>query len=53
MTTGCKTAAPEMLAAEAVYLLEQYKINSLVVVDQNNALVGALNTHDLFRAGVM
>jgi arabinose-5-phosphate isomerase len=53
MVTKCKTASPEMLAAEAVHLLEQYKINSLVVVDQSGKLVGALNMHDLFRAGVM
>ncbi len=53
MTTGCKTATPDMLAAEAVHLLEQYKINALLVVDGNDTVVGALNVHDLFRAGVM
>lgn len=53
MTLNCKTATPEMLAAEAVHMLEQYKINALVVVDESNVLVGALNIHDLFRAGVM
>ena len=53
MTRQCKTTCPEMLAAEAVHLLEQYNINSLVVVDDAGILVGALNVHDLFRAGVM
>jgi arabinose-5-phosphate isomerase len=53
MTSECKTTYPEMLAAEAVHLLEQYNINSLVVVDDAGILVGALNVHDLFRAGVM
>lgn len=53
MTTGCKTASPEMLAAEAVNLLERYNINSLIVTDATGKLVGALNMHDLFRAGVM
>jgi len=53
MSTGCKTAAPEMLAVEAVNLLEQYNINSLLVVDDAGELAGALNMHDLFRAGVM
>jgi len=53
MNRGCKTATPNMLAAEAVHLLEQYKINALLVVDDNNKVVGALNIHDLFRAGVM
>ncbi|MGI9290971.1 MAG: KpsF/GutQ family sugar-phosphate isomerase [Gammaproteobacteria bacterium] len=53
MTSDCKTATPEMLAAEAVHLLEQHKISCLTVVDQDDKLVGALNIHDLFRAGVM
>jgi arabinose-5-phosphate isomerase len=53
MTSQCKTTYPEMLAAEAVHLLEQHNINSLVVVDDAGTLVGALNVHDLFRAGVM
>ena len=41
-----------MLAAEAVHVLEQYKITALLVVDDGR-LVGVLNVHDLFRAGVM
>jgi arabinose-5-phosphate isomerase len=53
MISNCKTVSPETLAAEAVHVLEQYKINALVVVDENHQLVGALNVHDLFRAGVM
>ncbi len=53
MTVGGKTATPDMLAAEAVHLLEHNKINALLVVDKANKLVGALNVHDLFRAGVM
>jgi len=53
MTTQCKTVMPETLAAEAVHILEQFKINSLVVVNEDNIVVGALNIHDLFRAGVM
>jgi arabinose-5-phosphate isomerase len=53
MTRDCKTASSEMLAAEAVLLLEQNKINALLIVDTDNKLIGALNIHDLFRAGVM
>jgi len=53
MTKDCKTASAEMLAAEAVLLLEQNKINALLIVDDDNQLIGALNIHDLFRAGVM
>ncbi len=53
MTAGGVTANPDMLAAEAVHMLETYKINCLVVVDEHGAVVGALNIHDLFRAGVV
>ena len=55
MTTKCKVAAPRMLAAEAVHLMETHRITSLPVVQSNDdrLLVGALNVHDLLRAGVM
>lgn len=53
MTLGPQTIAPERLAAEAVALMDEKKINALLVVDANDALVGALNMHDLLRAGVV
>jgi arabinose-5-phosphate isomerase len=53
MVTGCKVATPRMLAAEAVHLMETHRITSLPVVDEAGVLVGALNVHDLLRAGVM
>ena len=53
MTKSCKTARPEQLAAECVHILETQKITALLVVDDQNMLVGALNVHDLLRAGVM
>ena len=53
MTTHGKTARAEMLAAEALKIMEDNKINSLVVVDTDDRPVGALNMHDLLRAGVM
>ena len=53
MTRNCVTVAPEMLAAQAVHLMQQHAINSLPVVDDSMRLVGALNMHDLLRAGVM
>lgn len=53
MTTHGKTARAEMLAAEALKIMEDNKINSLVVVDAQDRPVGALNMHDLLRAGVM
>ena len=53
MTTQSTTVRPDQLAAEAVRIMEQRKINALLVVDDNERLVGALNVHDFFRAGVI
>jgi len=47
------TIRPDVLAAEAVRILDENKITALLVADDENHLVGALNVHDLFRAGVM
>ena len=53
MTVHGKTARADMLAAEALKIMEDHKISSLVVVDDAEQPVGALNMHDLLRAGVM
>jgi arabinose-5-phosphate isomerase len=53
MTVHGKTANAEMLAAEALKIMEDHKISSLVVIDDSELPVGALNMHDLLRAGVM
>lgn len=53
MHTDCKTTAADVLAAEALHLLETNKITSLLVADDDHKLVGALNIHDLFREGLM
>ncbi|MGO9039706.1 MAG: KpsF/GutQ family sugar-phosphate isomerase, partial [Steroidobacteraceae bacterium] len=53
MTRQAKTVGPNTLAAEAVLLMETHRITSLVVVDPDDVLVGALNVHDLLRAGVV
>jgi arabinose-5-phosphate isomerase len=53
MTPNPKTISARVLAAEAVHLMETSRITQLLVVDGDNVLVGALNVHDLFRAGVM
>lgn len=53
MHTGCKTTSADVLAAEALRLLEENKITSLLVADDNGTLIGALNIHDLFREGLM
>jgi arabinose-5-phosphate isomerase len=53
MHTNCKTTTADVLAAEALHLLEENKITSLLVADDDGILVGALNIHDLFREGLM
>lgn len=53
MTVHGKTARAEMLAAEALKIMEDHKIGALVVVDREGRPTGALNMHDLLRAGVM
>jgi len=53
MTRDCKTVSSGTLAMEVLHLMEQHKINALPVVDGNGRLVGALNMHDLLRAGVV
>jgi arabinose-5-phosphate isomerase len=53
MTPKPKTIKPRVLAAEAVHMMDSARITQLLVVDDDNVLIGALNVHDLFRAGVM
>jgi arabinose-5-phosphate isomerase len=52
MTSPCRTIEPQALAAEAVRLMQQFRITALPVV-QDGKLVGLFNVHDLLRAGVM
>ena len=53
MHEECKTTSSDVLAAEAVHLMDQNQITSLLVADEDMRLAGALNIHDLFRAGIM
>ncbi len=53
MTTSPRTIGPRELAAEAVLLMERHRITALLVVDADRRVIGALNVHDLLRAGVM
>jgi arabinose-5-phosphate isomerase len=53
MTVHGKTVRPEMLAAEALKIMEDNKIGALIVVDENDRPIGAFNLQDLLRAGVM
>jgi arabinose-5-phosphate isomerase len=53
MSRHAKTVRPTTLAAEAVHLMETHRITALIVVDADDKIVGALNVHDLLRAGVV
>lgn len=53
MTKHCITAHAQMLAAEALQIMQQKKINGLIIVDASGKPVGAMNMHDLLRAGVL
>ncbi len=53
MTRNYKTAKPGSLAAEALQLMQEYKINALPIIDEENKLLGTLNMHDLLRAGIV
>jgi arabinose-5-phosphate isomerase len=48
-----RTVRDNCLAVEAVALMEQYRITSVLVVDEAGLLCGALNTNDLMRAKVI
>lgn len=53
MIKNCKTGKKEMLASEALAIMEQYKINALPIANDENQLIGAVNFQDLLRAGVV
>ncbi len=53
MTAKCRTIKAEALAAEALHMMEQYKINAIPIVDAAHTLTGILNMHDLLRVRVV
>ncbi len=53
MTPNPKTIRADELAVAAVEKMDTLKINGLLVVDADHTLVGALNMHDLLKAGVV
>ncbi len=53
MTRKPKMIAPTALAAEAVQIMEQYSITTLVVADGKRAVAGVVHLHDLLKAGVV
>lgn len=53
MTRNCKSITPDLLAVEALKMMEQHSINALPVIDGEGRLIGALNMHDMLRASVV
>jgi len=53
MTPGSTTASADMLAAEVLRIMQEKKINSMMVVDDQQKPVGALNMHSLLLAGIV
>ena len=53
MHTAPRTVRQDALAVEAADLMEQHRITSILVVDAQGVLCGALNTNDLMRAKVI
>lgn len=53
MTKSPRVADSEMLAAQALKIMEDNKINGLIIVDNSNHPVGAMNMHDLLKSGVL
>lgn len=53
MTRTPRSIGPDRLAVEAVEMMEQFKVNQLLVLDDAGQLLGALNMHDLFKAKVI
>ncbi|WP_028388475.1 KpsF/GutQ family sugar-phosphate isomerase [Legionella fairfieldensis] len=52
MSKNCKTIRQGLLAAEALTIMQQYSITSLVVVDEQNKPTAVVHLHDLLRAGI-
>jgi len=53
MTKAPTVAKAEMLAAEALKIMEDKKINGLIIVDENDKPIGAMNMHDLLKSGLI
>jgi len=53
MHANPRTVRADSLAVEAAALMEQYRITSVLVVDESGVLCGALNSNDLMRAKVI
>jgi arabinose-5-phosphate isomerase len=52
MTHGCITISPDILAAEALHIMEENAITTLVAVDDESRPLGVVHLHDILKAGV-
>lgn len=53
MTRNPKTIKYNETVADALNLMEKYKITVLLVLDENNKLIGILHLHDILREGIL
>jgi len=53
MHANPRTVGPDQLAVDAVQIMEEFRINQILVADRDGRLVGALHIHDLTRAKVI
>jgi len=53
VTANPRTIPPDLIAEEAIEMMEHHRINHLIVANSNKTLLGALNLHDLFAAKVI
>lgn len=53
MSANPKTIHSDMLAAEALTIMEKFKITALIVADEKKRPIGIIHIHDILRAGVM
>ena len=53
MTPNCKSITAEKPAMAVVAMMDEFNLNSLPVVDENNQVVGAINTHTLMQAKII
>jgi arabinose-5-phosphate isomerase len=53
ITKNPKTISKDILVAQAIEMMERFRVNHLIVVDDNNRLIGALNLHDLLASKII
>ena len=53
MVSNCKTILADKPAMAAVQIMDEFNLNSLPVVDENNQVLGAINTHTLMQAKII